>query len=57
MTIFEVEVNVKPSCGGGRRRVKVKAQDQATALVQATLALDQQGVTHFDLISVYKAAN
>jgi hypothetical protein len=57
MTPFEVEVQIMPSQGGGIRRVKVKAKNQAEALLKATLALDEAGVTHWSLIRVASLLN
>jgi hypothetical protein len=57
MTKFEVEVELKPSCGGGFRRVHVNAKDQADALVQATLALDEAGIDRWSLVRVCSTLN
>jgi len=57
MQKFEVEVQVMPSCGGGFRRVQVKAKDKTDAIVKATVALDEAGIDRWSLIRVSSALN
>jgi hypothetical protein len=57
MQKFEVEVQVMPSCGGGFRRVQVKAKDKTDAIVKATVALDEAGIDRWSLVQVVSALN
>lgn len=57
MQKYEVEVQVMPSCGGGFRRVWVRAKDKTDALVKATLALDEAGIDRWSLVQVVSALN
>jgi hypothetical protein len=55
MQNFEVEV--KPSCGGGFRRVLVQAKDTTDALVKATLVLGEAGIDRWELVRVVTTLN
>jgi len=46
---YLVEVKL-PATLGETKKVRVDALSPADALVQAALALDQQGITHWDLV-------
>jgi hypothetical protein len=57
MQKFAVEVEVMPSCGGGKRRIEVEAKDQVEAIVKATLALDDEGIDRWSLVRVASLLN
>jgi hypothetical protein len=57
MQKFAVEVEVMPSCGGGKRRIEVPAKNQAEAIVKATLALDDEGIDCWTLVRVTSLLN
>jgi hypothetical protein len=53
---YVVEVKVLASLGQVQK-VRVSASGQADAIVQASLALDAAGITHWDLVKVVPALN
>ena len=46
---FEVIVQVMPSQGGQERKLPVEASSEVEAIVQATLKLDNEGITRWSL--------
>jgi len=54
---YEVEVKVAASSGGGIRRLKIPAPNEAMALVKAGLELDLQGIARWELIRVTSLVN
>lgn len=53
---YDVEVRVHLSLGK-TKKVRVDAVNTADALLKATTALDKQGITHWDLVTVAPVLN